>query len=159
MAQLTNYERTTPQRNLVSDLEHRLSYTQVPLTATQAEQLVQVLAANPSPRPAALRAPGQSGAATVDAGAIVRSAMTSVPGVGQLLGATDDTGRTAVPAYPISPAALNQAQAFLSPPQLAALQSLQRQQQAQQQMKNLVVEALVKNQPPPAAPVSARKGD
>lgn len=158
-AQLTNFERTIPQRNLVSDLEHRLSYTQVPLSPAQAAQLVQVLAANPSPRPAAATASGQSGAATANAGAIVRYAMTSVPGVGQLLGATDDTGRTAVPGYPISQAALDQAQAFLSPPQLAALQSLQRQQQAQQEMKNLVVETLVKNQPPPAATVTGRKGD
>jgi hypothetical protein len=159
-AQLTNYERTIPQRNLVSDLEHRLSYTQVPLGPAQAAQLVQVLAANPSPRPAAATAPGQqSGAATANAGAIVRNAMTSVPGVGQLLGATDDTGRTAVPGYPISQAALDQAQAFLSPPQLAALQSLQRQQQAQQEMRNLVVETLVKNQPPPAPTVAGRKGD
>lgn len=50
LAQLTRYEQTLPQRNLVSELQQRLSYTSAPLTSGQAEQLVQILAANPPPR-------------------------------------------------------------------------------------------------------------
>ncbi|MDO8541592.1 MAG: hypothetical protein Q7S40_14230 [Opitutaceae bacterium] len=153
--QLTSYERTVPQRNLVGDLEQRLSYTPTPLTAAQAGQLVQILAANPPQRaaiPAGSPSGGANSAVRLDTGAIVRNAMATVPGVGLLLGSADDSGRPAIPGYPISSSALNQAQAVLSPPQLAALQQLQQQQQAQMQLKNLVTETLVKNQPPPAPP-------
>ncbi len=154
--QLTNYDRTIPQRNLVSDLEQRLSYSGAPLSPTQAEQLVQILAANPAPRPTA---PATiAGVNAAQAGTIVRTAMQTVPGVGQLLGVTDDSGRSAIPGYPISPAALGQAQTVLSPPQLAALQQVQQLQQAQQQLKQLVTETLVKHQPPNPAPAPERKG-
>ena len=50
-AQYQNYEQTMPQRNLVNQLQQRLSYTDTPLTTAQADQLVQILAANaPPPR-------------------------------------------------------------------------------------------------------------
>lgn len=48
--QLQTYEQTMPQRNLVNQLQQRLSYTDTPLTQAQADQLVQVLAANPAPQ-------------------------------------------------------------------------------------------------------------
>jgi hypothetical protein len=159
--QLANFERTIPQRNLVSDLEQRLSYTNFPLNSAQSEQLVRILAANPSarPTPAATSAqPGSPGTSRADAGMIVRTAMNTVPGVGQLLGAADDTGRAAIPGYPISPSALSQAQAILSPAQMAALQQLQQQQQVQQQLKSLVTDTLVTSTPAPAPPAATRKG-
>ena len=50
-AQYQNYEQTMPQRNLVNQLQQRLSYTDTPLTPAQADQLVQILATNvPPPR-------------------------------------------------------------------------------------------------------------
>lgn len=50
--QLENYEKTLPQRNIVNQLQQRLSYTDTPLTSIQADQLVQILATNtPAPTP------------------------------------------------------------------------------------------------------------
>lgn len=46
-----NYQRTQPQRALVTQLEQNLSFTDAPLTAAQSEQLVQVLSASTPPRP------------------------------------------------------------------------------------------------------------
>lgn len=157
-AQLTQYERTLPQRNVVSDLEQRLGYTNAHLTPAQAEQLVQILATNPPPRPVAQNSATPSGTASrtggaagprPDAGAIVRNAMTTVPGVGLLLGSTDD-GRAPVPTYPISQSALSQAQTILTAPQFAVLQQLQQQQQAQQRLKQLTTETLLATQPTPS---------
>ena len=45
-AQYQNYEQTLPQRNVVDQLQQRLSYTSTPLTDSQANQMVQLLAAN-----------------------------------------------------------------------------------------------------------------
>lgn len=42
--QFQNYQRTQPQRAVVTQLEQNLSYTDAPLTAAQSEQLVQILA-------------------------------------------------------------------------------------------------------------------
>ncbi len=152
-AKLSSYERTTPQRTVVGDLEQRLSYTSAPLTPIQAEQLVQILAANPVPRTAVpAPASGASSPSPAATGALVRNAMTAVPGVSVLMGAADDTGRSAIPNYLISQPALAQAQAILSPQQLASLQNLQQQQQTQQQLKNLVIDTLVTTQPPPIPP-------
>ena len=50
-AQLSTYEQTLPQRNLVNELQQRLSYTSTPLTAAQAEQMVQILATNTPQQP------------------------------------------------------------------------------------------------------------
>lgn len=48
--QLETYEKTIPQRNIVNQLQQRLSSTDTPLTSIQADQLVQILAANtPAP--------------------------------------------------------------------------------------------------------------
>lgn len=45
-SQLQAFEQTQPQRNVVGQLEQRLSYSSTPLTSYQSEQLVQVLAAS-----------------------------------------------------------------------------------------------------------------
>lgn len=152
--QLTGYERTLPQRAVVNQLAERLSYTNTPLNPAQAEQLARILVANPPQRRPATEAAERT-ANPAQAGTIVRNAMGTVPGVNQLLGVADDAGSPALPAYPITPNVLTQAQAVLSPAQLSALQQLQQQQAAQQQLKSLVTETLVKNHPPSPP---ARKG-
>src|SRR5207245_2704367 len=43
-AQYQSYEATQPQRAVVSQLEQRLSYSSTPLSDTQSQQLVQILA-------------------------------------------------------------------------------------------------------------------
>jgi hypothetical protein len=170
-AQLTHFEQTMPQRALVNDLQQRLSYTSNPLTATQAEQLVQILAANAPQRPAAsggnvmVSSPpeaavifrggpppdGVPGPRGPDVGAIMN--IVGGPAAGMLMGAMDGV-RIGGPQ--VTPNAVAQAQGVLSPPQVAALQQIQQQQQAQQKLREMVSETMRASQPPPPAAGSAQ---
>jgi hypothetical protein len=174
-AQFQTYEQTLPQRNVVNQLQRRLSYTDTPLSASQAEQLVQILAANPGPRPAqsaqppdsarpargpgpdgppggpALRGPDfgplLGGILGGDVGGIIGAALGGGPSPG------GPGGRGGGPGMPPSPAAItttaiNQSLAILSQPQVAALQQLQQQQQTQQQLTQIVRDSLGANPPP-----------
>ncbi len=132
-AQLTAFEQTAPQRNTVSELQQRLSYTGTPLTTAQSDQLVQILAANPAPRPATTTPP------TTAPGALP-TGQPDGAGLRMLGGPTASTAT-------ITPAAVAQSQSVLSPPQVSALQQLQQQQQAQQQLRQLVTETLGSGQP------------
>ena len=168
-AQLTNYEQTLPQRNLVNELQQRLSYTSTPLTSHQAEQLVQILATNTPPRqptttgtspspggrggpPGSFGGPG--GPRGMDVGGIVSSALGGGPGVGMILGGPPEGGRGG--SAPVTPGAVSQAQTILAPPQVAALQQIQQQQQAQQQLRQLVNDTLAANQPAQGAKTPAK---
>lgn len=160
-AQLQNYEQTMPQRGLVNEIQQRLTYSNTPLTANQAEQLVQILATNTPPRPTTAGAPGTPGPADggregdrvfmrgpggfeggpprgPDMGML--GAMFGGPG-GGLAGAVIDGGRGPTSA-PITDAAVNQAQGVLSQPQVAVLRQLQQQQQTQQQLSQMVRQTL-----------------
>ena len=106
--QYQNYETTLPQRNLVNQLDQRLSYSGPPLTSSQAEFLVSALATNTSgtsadPAPAG---PGNWGG-----------------------------GRSALP---IADAVIQRAQSVLTADQLAALKQIQSEQAAQQKMHDLM---------------------
>ena len=48
-AQYQNYEHTLPERNTVSQLQQSLSYTSAPLTDSQAQQIINILAAHAPP--------------------------------------------------------------------------------------------------------------
>src|SRR5690606_20506124 len=48
---------------------------------------------------------------------------------------------------PVTSAAVNQAQTVLAPPQVAALQRIQQEQQTQQQLRQLVSETMAANRP------------
>lgn len=174
LTQLQNYEQTQPQRNLVNDLQQRLSYTNTPLSASQSDQLVQILAANAPSRPANAgggdgmgRGPvgmegfgpgfgGRGGEIGALAGAFIGG-----PGGGALAAAFEG-GRGGGTA-PITPAAVNQAQSVLAQPQVAALQQMQQQQQAQQQLQQMVRSTLQENVPGSqksgAAPAPANGGN
>lgn len=107
-AQYQNYEATQPQRNVVTQLEQRLSYSATPLTDAQSQQLVQILA---------------SSTPTTGSGANSgTAAVLSIMGGGPRGFGGSST--------PITDAAVNQAQGILSAQQLSALQSLQQEQQA-----------------------------
>lgn len=134
LAQLQNYEQTLPQRNLVNDLQQRLSYTNSPLTPTQADQLVQILAttspqrantANDFPAPPPGGRGGFGGMAEI--GGLVAGAMGG--GMGGPAG-----GATAR----VTADAVAQAQTVLAPPQVAALKQIQEQQQSQQQLQKIL---------------------
>jgi hypothetical protein len=154
-AQLTSYEQTLPQRNVVDQLDRRLSYTNTPLTAAQSEQLVQILAANAPPTgtnvqsatataagdfhfagPPPGRGPGP------DAGFV----MAVGPGPGPMMGMVDG-GRIGGPTSPVTDAAVAQSATVLSPQQVQALQQIQQQQQSQQQLRQMVNDTMMANQP------------
>jgi hypothetical protein len=103
-AQYQTYEATLPERNVVTQLDTRLSYSSTPLTDAQSAQLVQLLAQN---------APANANAGN------------GTGGLGQLLGRGGAGGST-----PITNEVVAQAQSVLNALQLAALQSLQTEQQA-----------------------------
>ena len=173
--QLETYEKTIPQRNIVNQLQQRLSSTDTPLTSIQADQLVQILAAN-TPAPPQRRPADTTGAATqpvvdravvrlsIDAatagsgaarmpdlgalGPMIGGALSGggLPGgsaAGMLTLVSGDQARGGGNATaPITATALNQSQAVLAAPQVAALQQLQQQQQNQQQLAKIVAETL-----------------
>ncbi len=109
--QYKSYEQTLPQRNTVSQLDQRLSYSATPLSDQQSEALVQVLAQN----------------------APANTRQTTGAGVALMAGAG---GRTFLPGggNQITDQAITQAQGVLSAPQVTALQQLQQEQQAQAQL-------------------------
>ena len=129
--QYESYERTLPQRGTVERLNERLSYSGNPLSAGQAEQLVQVLAANPGER-----APGDR-------------ANLAVAAPGARFGLTGGGG-----GAPITDQAIAQASTVLQPKQLEALQQLQQEQQAQAQLGQILREQMRprREAPPPADP-------
>lgn len=102
-ANLQTYQQTAPQRQTVSQLEQRLSYTATPLTAAQSEQLVNVLARTASTGDAS----GQRGT-------------TFRPG-----GPVFNFGNA-----PLTDEAIAQAAGILAPAQLDALRELQAAQAA-----------------------------
>lgn len=153
-AQLSTYEQTLPQRNLVNDLQQRLSYTSAPLTSAQTEQLVQILAANTPPRTpsAPTDGPGRGGPPPGAGGFPTRGADVGIvvgaiggPGASIMAGGFDG-GRGPGGAV-VTAAAVAQAQSVLAPSQLAALQQIQQQQEAQQQLRKLVSETVQATQP------------
>lgn len=134
-----SYEQTLPQRNVVSQLGQRLSYTATPLNDQQSEQLVQVLAQNAPP-----------------------STRQTAPGAPTVL--TGPSGRTYVPGggNRITDQAITQSQGVLSAPQVEAMRQLQQELQAQaqlaQQMRAGMGGRRAGNQPPAATPPVPPKG-
>jgi hypothetical protein len=160
--QLQTYEQTLPQRNVVNDLQQRLSYTDTPLTPNQADQLVQILAANAPARannaPNDPTRPGPqiriaAGGGPVDVGGMLAGAFGG-PG-GNVFTAVADVGGRGGATAPVTQNAVNQAQSILAPTQVSALQQIQQQQQAQQQLQQLMRGAIGPggggNQPQPPA--------
>ena len=147
--QFESYEQTLPQRNVVEQLQRRLSYTDTPLTSQQSEQLVTILATT-SPTPTTTTQPGANlgppggGRGGPDL-AMVGAFLGGGPGGGGGLMAMAGAGGGAPnvnATVPITAAAVNQAQAVLAAPQVAALQQLQQQQQNQQQLAKIVTDAI-----------------
>jgi hypothetical protein len=118
-AQYQTYEATMPERTVVTQLEQRLSYSSTPLTDAQSAQLVQILAQTAPPG-------GNSGTTTGGGG------------LGRLLGGATGGGPAGIfggGGTPITNEAITSAQGILSAQQLAALQSLQQEQQTSAQLR------------------------
>lgn len=135
--QLNNYEQTIPQRNIVNLLQQKLSYSDAPLSSSQADQLVQILATN---------AP-QRTTGTTDANVGGRGPggdfgrMGGMIGGGFAGGQGGDTSMMSLVgrnAPTITNDAVNQAQTVLTPAQVSALQQLQQQQKTAQQLQQLI---------------------
>jgi hypothetical protein len=149
--QLQTYEQTLPQRNVVNDLQQRLSYTDTPLTANQADQLVQILAANTPqrpnnapndpnrPGPQVRIAAGGGPGGPMDLGGMLAGAFGGPGGGGAFFTAvTDAGGGRGGATAPVTQNAVTQAQSILAPAQVSALQQIQQQQQSQQQLQQLL---------------------
>ncbi len=113
--QLTQYERTQPQRNLVGTLQQHLSSSDAPLSHAQSEQLVQILASN---------APAQDGRQS-------HRVFTSP-------GTTGLNGVVGAGSARITSEALTQAATVLNETQLKALKLLQQQQRNARQLQQLM---------------------
>lgn len=122
-AQFQDYERTQPQRAVVGQLEQRLSYSDAPLSPAQSDELTRIIARNSPADPAEVRGVRNFAQAFVGTGSVA----------GQFIAAGGGRGSM------ITDAVVAQAQNVLSPPQVAALQEMQREQQAvadlQQQLR------------------------
>jgi hypothetical protein len=114
--QYQQYQQTQPQRNVLSQLQQSLSYTEAPLTDAQSTQLMQIIAAT-STTPTGGGGPPDGGG-----------------GRGGPMGGGGGTGPTAV----ITTETIAQAQTVLSAAQLQVLQQLQQTQQAQQQLQQIM---------------------
>jgi len=145
-----DYERTRVERSLVDRLASRLSYSESPLSAAQAESLVDLLSAQRSTQPPAEPSgqPGMRMAVSVGGG----DTMVAFAGSG------------ALDSIPINDSTINNAQSVLNGAQLAALLQLQAEQQAQVRMGELIRQNLPPPPPPEggatwvAAPVSPAPG-
>lgn len=107
-----DYAETLPQRATVAQLAQRLSYTNTPLSPTQAESLVHILAAHTPPETPAENTPPVS--MVVGAGA----------------GSGTSVVQTVASTGSITNAAVNESQTVLAAPQVAALREIQGEQQA-----------------------------
>ncbi|MBP6508013.1 MAG: hypothetical protein KA257_10665 [Opitutaceae bacterium] len=114
-----NYETTLPYRNVVEQLDARLSYSATPLTDAQSQQMLQILATTTPPRPA-------------DAPPMAATAMR-VAGLGSTNALNFMGGGTR-----ISDEAVTRSQSVLSTDQVAALQQIQQEQQAQAQLGQIM---------------------
>ncbi len=162
-AQLQNYEQTMPQRLLVDSLQQRLAATNAPLSTAQADQLVQILAAN---APQRTTPADTAGGVTVELGfgrgpdgpgfGFGGPGFGPPPGgpdLGRMLGGLMGGPGPGGPGGPpgggpggggaiVTPAAVAQAQTILAPPQVEALQRIQQTQAAQQQLQQMVRDTL-----------------
>ncbi len=115
-----NYQGTLPQRSVVNQLQQSLSYTPNPLSDTQNEQLVQILAQNQPPRPA-----GASGQVATTATTMIMTASSS--GGGDIASSVGP-GPLTLGGAAVTDTAIAASHAILSEPQVVALQQLQQQQ-------------------------------
>lgn len=127
-AEYQQYEKTAPQRSLVSQLSQSLSYTDAPLSDAQSQQLIKILSENSA-----------------------NTGSNQARNFGGFGGGPGGMGGPFSGSTPISDAAIAQAQTVLVPTQLQALTALQQQQKAQQEMMENI-HAAQQNTASPTAP-------
>jgi hypothetical protein len=131
--QYQNYLQTEPQRAVVNQLQQSLSYTDTPLTAAQADRLVQILADTSSSGGA-----GGTLAAGGPVGYYARPAAGT--NVTVAFGPPPPDGAAMRGGGLITDEAITRAQSLLSSAQVEALQAIQQQQQAAAQLRQLMIQ-------------------
>lgn len=116
--QYQQFQQSQPQRNVVSQLQQSLSYTDTPLTDAQSAQLLQILATTSTAT--------AGGGGPPDGG-----------GRGGPMGGGGGGGGNG-PTALITTQTVAQAQTVLNATQVQALQQLQQTQQAQQQLEQIM---------------------
>jgi hypothetical protein len=118
------YEQALPQRTIVAQLEQRLSYSATPLTPTQADALVRILATHAPVTPATDVVPASS--------VVVNNKPAAAPALLQpetLIAQVTET-------------AIVQSHAVLAPAQVSALRDIQNEQQASARAMQLLRDSL-----------------
>lgn len=144
-----DFERTLPTRNVIGQLESRLSYSATPLTESQNQEMVRILAETGEPgRVPTIRTatPAVSIAGGPGANVQMGAAIAVASGGGVLI--TDAT--------------VNRSRSVLAADQVTALQEIQQEQQAAQQLGRTMRAELGNRltpppgagSPPPAAPAA-----
>jgi hypothetical protein len=110
-AQYQNYESTQPQRATVERMQQRLSYSADPMTSQQATSLVDILSRNIPPPPT----------------------MTNAV-VGQPRGVAFGNGNGSGAGASITPQAIEQSRAILTPSQVNTLIAIQQEKDAQAEL-------------------------
>lgn len=124
-SQYKDYETTLPYRGMVGQLEQRLSYSSTPLTESQSQAMLQIFAETAPQPPAG----GPQVATRVGTTAVFAGPSGAGNNVFTMLGGGGNQ---------ISNDALARAQGVLAADQMAALQQLQQEHQAQAQMGQLM---------------------
>lgn len=136
--QYQQYEQTQPQRGTANQLTQRLSYSGSPLTDSQYEQFVQTLASTGGTK----------------AGGEGRNFMGGPGGFG-------GGGPVAVAGFggvAITPEVVTQASAYLTTPQLNALQRMQAEQEAARKMRDALQAARQGNKGKTTPPATTSAG-
>lgn len=116
-----DYERTLPTRNVISQLESRLSYSGTPLTESQNQEMVRILAET-----------GEAGRVPTIRTATPAVSIAGGPGANVQMGAAIAIASGG--GVLITDATVSRAQSVLSSDQVSALQEIQQEQQAAQQL-------------------------
>lgn len=152
-AQFQNYQETLPHRSVVTQLQQSLSYTSAPLSETQAEQMVQILArtapANSGDNNVLATAPQMNVAISfaADNGASAAAGTPSGRAATLSIGGTL-SGSGPGPGAAITDEAISLSAGVLSPAQVEGFSQLQQQQQAQGQLQQTLRQTLGRGSAP-----------
>ena len=145
-AQYQNYVQTEPQRMVVNQLQQSLSYTDTQLTAAQADQLMQILAAT---------SPVDGGGAPGTGGAVVASVNRTGSGNSMVVAVgTPPPDGGGFGGSLVTDEAVTQAQSVLSTAQVQALQEIQQQQLAAAQLRQQMMQNSGTGGAPPPLPIA-----
>lgn len=137
-----NFERTLPTRNVISQLETRLSYSGTPLSDSQSQEMVRILSET-----------GEAGRVPTIRTATPAVSIAGGPGMNVQMGTTLAVASGG--GVLITDATVARSQSVLSTDQVAALQEIQQEQQAAQQLGRSMRAELGNRLTPPSGGATA----